>query len=166
MSERFTIRPAASPADLESVRELFREYERWLDANLCFQGFETEVASLPGRYAEPSGRLYVAHADGALAGCIGLRTLEPGVCEMKRLYVRDVARGLGLGRALARRVIEDGRTMGCRVMRLDTLRIEKMRTANVLYDALGFRDIPAYYDNPLPDVRYMELDLVAPAARA
>lgn len=165
MSERFTIRPATTAADLDAVRELFREYERWLDHNLCFQGFEQEVASLPGRYAAPSGRLYLADADGALAGCIGLRTLEPGMCEMKRLYVREAARGIGLGRALAMRVIEDGRAMGCRLMRLDTLRIEKMRASNRLYDAIGFRDIPAYYENPLPDVRYMELDLAAFASR-
>lgn len=150
---------AATAADLDDVRTLFREYERWLDHDLCFQGFEQELANLPGRYAPPSGRLYVARAGDALAGCGALREFAPGIAEMKRLYVRDSARGLGLGRALAQRVVDDARAIGYRAMRLDTLRIEKMLAANRLYERMGFVDIAAYYDNPLPDVRYMELDL-------
>lgn len=150
---------APSTAELDEVRALFREYEKWLDYDLCFQGFEAELAGLPGRYAPPSGRLWLAEVDDQLAGCVALRKIEPGICEMKRLYVRDCARGKGVGRALAQRVIDDARAIGYRAMRLDTLRIERMRSANALYDSLGFRDIEPYYANPLPDVRYMQLDL-------
>ncbi len=165
MGAPFTLR-AAQAADLDDVRTLFREYEAWLDYNLCFQGFEQELASLPGRYAPPPGRLYVAEANGALAGCIALRAIAPGTCEMKRLYVREAARGLGLGRALATRLVEDARAIGYRAMRLDTLRVPKMAAANRLYESMGFVDIPAYYDNPLPEVRFMELDLAAAPAPA
>ena len=147
-----------SANELDDVRALFREYEKWLDYDLCFQGFEAELAGLPGRYAPPSGRLWLAEVHGQLAGCVGLRSLDANVCEMKRLYVRDFARGKGVGRALAQRVLEDARAIGYRAMRLDTLP-DRMQAANALYDALGFREIPAYYDNPLPGVRYMELAL-------
>lgn len=153
----FTIR-AATDADLDGVRVLFREYHEWLGLDLCFQGFEAELAALPGRYAPPSGRLYVGEVNGALAGCIALREIEPGVSEMKRLYLRDGARGLGLGRSLAERVVADAREIGYACMRLDTIR-DRMRAANAIYESLGFRDIPAYYANPHVDVRYMELDL-------
>ena len=148
-----------SATELDEVRALFREYEKWLDYDLCFQGFEAELVGLPGRYAPPSGRLWLAEVDGKLAGCVGLRSIDPSTCEMKRLYVRDFARGHGVGRALAQRVLEDARAIGYRAMRLDTLRIERMRAANALYDSLGFHDIEAYYPNPLPDVRYMEIGL-------
>jgi GNAT superfamily N-acetyltransferase len=151
---------AAGMDDLDQVRALFREYEAWLAHDLCFQGFSTELATLPGRYAPPSGRLILAELDGALVGCVGLRALSPEVCEMKRLYVREAGRGHGVGRALAERCLEGARAVGYRAMRLDTLRIERMAPANRLYDSLGFRDIAAYYENPLPDVRYMELPLV------
>jgi GNAT superfamily N-acetyltransferase len=150
---------AATAADLDDVRTLFREYERWLGVDLCFQGFEAELANLPGRYAPPGGALVLAEVEGALAGCVALRESAPGIAEMKRLYVRDAARGHGAGRALAARVIAEARARGYRKLRLDTLRIERMHAANALYDALGLRDIPPYYANPLPDVRYMELDL-------
>jgi len=162
METPFTLRPAAA-ADLEAVRVLFREYEAWLDHDLCFQGFEAELAGLPGRYAPPSGRLWLAGVAGAAIGCVALRTIAPGVGEMKRLYVRDVARGTGAGRALANRVVEDARGMGLERMRLDTLRIPRMAAAQRLYESMGFTDIPAYYDNPLPGVRYMELALGAAA---
>jgi GNAT superfamily N-acetyltransferase len=151
---------AAGMGDLDDVRALFREYEAWLAHDLCFQGFSAELATLPGRYAPPSGRLILAELDGALVGCIALRALSPEVCEMKRLYVREAGRGHGVGRALAERCLEGARAVGYRAMRLDTLRIDRMAPANRLYDSLGFRDIAAYYENPLPDVRYMELPLV------
>jgi len=161
-----TLRPATTPSDLADVRTLFREYERWLGYDLCFQGFEAELAALPGKYAPPAGRLYLTDVDGALSGCIALRECAPGIAEMKRLYVREGSRGTGAGRALAQRIIADARAIGYRAMRLDTLRIPQMAAANRLYDALGFRDIAPYYANPLPDVRYMELELGAPGPRA
>ena len=159
MPAALTLRDATT-ADLDEVRTLFREYEAWLDFSLCFQGFEAELATLPGKYAPPTGRLLLAELDGRVAGAIGLREFEPGVCEMKRLYVRDFARGHRVGRALAERVVAEARAIGYRAMRLDTIR-ERMLPANRLYESLGFRDIPAYYANPLEGVRYMELDLTA-----
>jgi GNAT superfamily N-acetyltransferase len=164
VSAPFTLR-AATAADLDDVRTLFREYEAWLAHDLCFQGFEQELRDLPGKYAPPPGRLYLAEAGGRLAGCIALRECAPGICEMKRLFVRERARGLGLGRALAQRLIDDARAIGYHAMRLDTLP-DRMASANALYEALGFRDIPAYYANPLPGVRYMQLDLSTAARRA
>lgn len=150
----------ATAADLDDVRALFREYEAWLAHDLCFQGFEQELASLPGKYAPPQGRLLLAELGGRLAGVIALREFEPGVCEMKRLFVRDFARGHRVGRALAERLVAEAKAAGYRAMRLDTLP-EQMAPANTLYESLGFRDTSAYYANPLPGVRYMELDLGA-----
>ena len=163
MNASLTLRAAATPGDIEQVRALFREYEAWLAYDLCFQGFEAELASLPGKYAPPSGRLYLAEVDGALAGCVALREFSPGIAEMKRLYVRESARGAGVGRSLAVRLVADARAIGYAAMRLDTLRGGKMAAANRLYEALGFIDIPAYYANPLPEVRYMELALAVPS---
>lgn len=151
----------ATTADLDEVRALFREYEAWLDHDLCFQGFEAELASLPGKYAPPSGRLLLAELDGRLAGVVALRAFAPTVGEMKRLFVRDFARGHGLGRALAERLVAEAYAIGYTCIRLDTLP-DRMPAANALYDALGFREIPAYYSNPLPGVRYLERTLTSP----
>ena len=159
MNAALTLRDAVA-ADLDDVRALFREYEAWLQADLCFQGFEEELATLPGKYVPPRGRLLLAELDGRLAGVIALREFGPGVCEMKRLFVREFARGHRVGRALAERVVAEAKGAGYRAMRLDTMP-DRMGPANALYEALGFRDIPAYYANPIPDVRYMELDLTA-----
>jgi putative acetyltransferase len=159
MTAALTLRHATA-TDLDEVRALFREYEAWLDFNLCFQGFEEELVALPGKYAPPGGRLLLAELDGRLAGVIALRGLEPGVCEMKRLYVRAFARGHKVGRALAERLVAEAKAAGYRAMRLDTLP-DRMVPANTLYESLGFRDTSAYYANPLPGVRYMELDLTA-----
>jgi len=156
-SSAITIRPAG-PADLDLVRTLFREYQAWLGVDLCFQSFEEELASLPGRYAPPTGRLLLAEHAGAVVGVIASRQIEPGVCEMKRLFVRPAAHGLGIGRALAERLIDEARAAGFRAMRLDTI-ADRMGTAVTLYERLGFRDIPAYTHNPEPSVRYMELKL-------
>lgn len=157
-----TIRAAAA-ADLDEIRALFREYAAGLDFSLCFQDFDREVAALPGKYAPPAGRLLIAEIDGWIAGAIAMRALDAEACEMKRLYVRDVARGSGAGRALAERLVAEAKAAGYRVMRLDTLR-DRMAAANRLYESLGFRDIPPYYHNPLEGVRYMELDLAAVVA--
>lgn len=142
---------------LDDVRALFREYERSLDVNLCFQRFEEELQGLPGRYARPDGRLYLALAGGQPAGCAAFRRLNEGRCEMKRLYVRPQFRALGLGRALAERLVRDAIASNFRVMVLDTL--STMSGAQALYERLGFTDIPPYYENPLLGARYMGLKL-------
>lgn len=152
-----TIRIASSAADIELARTLFREYAAWLDVDLCFQGFEAELASLPAKYAAPEGSLLLAFEDGAPTGCIALRPLAEGVCEMKRLYVRPAFRGRGIGRALAERLLEDARRIGYRVMRLDTL--DKLNEAMALYESMGFRRVVPYYENPLPGVVFWEKEL-------
>lgn len=143
---------------LGEVRELFLEYAASLGISLCFQDFDEELASLPGRYAAPGGAILLADADGVAAGCVALRPLdEPGLCEMKRLYVRERFRELRLGRALAEAVIAKARETGYRAMRLDTL--PSMGRAIGLYEKLGFTDIAPYCENPHEGVRYLQLKL-------
>lgn len=161
---RIAIAPAAGAADMETIRVLFEEYQRWLGVDLCFQGFAEELATLPGKYAPPPGGLWLASVDGEVSGTVGFRPLRDGVCEMKRLWVRPAFRGLGLGRRLAETCVAAGRAAGYATMCLDTL--GHMTEAQALYESLGFREIPAYYDNPLDDVRYLELDLSAARPRA
>ncbi len=148
---------ASIPEAMRQVRELFREYADSLGFTLEFQDFDRELANLPGCYAPPGGALFLAHQNGAAVGCVGVRRLESDICEMKRLYVRPNGRGLGLGRRLALAAMNQGRAMGYTRMRLDTL--ASMVSANALYDALGFHEIPAYCHNPLPGVRYLECRL-------
>jgi ribosomal protein S18 acetylase RimI-like enzyme len=142
---------------LSQVRGLFEEYAASLGVDLCFQGFEEELAGLPGSYSPPSGRLLLAVQDDEAAGCVALRRMEQDVCEMKRLYVRPAFQGLGIGRMLVERVIEEARDAGYRRMRLDTL--PTMISARALYRRIGFHEIAPYRSNPVEGVTFLELDL-------
>jgi ribosomal protein S18 acetylase RimI-like enzyme len=156
------LRKAASAGDMESARRLFVDYATSLGFSLCFQNFDEELATLPGKYAPPSGEIILAEADGEAVGIVALRKLDSGVCEMKRLYVSPVQRGTGLGARLARAIIDAARAKGYGAMRLDTL--ESMAAAIALYQHLGFVEIAPYYNNPLPGARYFELKLHAHVA--
>jgi ribosomal protein S18 acetylase RimI-like enzyme len=151
------IKQATGPDDIQRARELLLEYAAWLRVDLCFQGFEQELAGLPGKYAPEQGRLLLASVDGEPAGCIALRPLESGIGEVKRLYVRPAFRGRGIAKKLAAELIAAARAAGYAGLRLDTL--EFMHEAAALYRSLGFVEIGAYYTNPLPAVVYMELNL-------
>ena len=146
--------PALTASDFDVARTLFREYQQWLDVDLCFQGFEEELATLPGRYAPPGGRLLLAWDGADAAGCAALRPLEEGICEMKRLFVRPGYRGCGLGRLLAARIVNEATAAGYAAMRLDTL--DSLVGAMRLYESLGFERRGPYYANPLPGVVYWE----------
>jgi ribosomal protein S18 acetylase RimI-like enzyme len=152
------IKQASTTSEIDAARDLFREYERWLGLDLCFQGFEEELSALPGKYAPPNGRLFLAYADDKLAGCVALRKLEPGTCEMKRLFVRDHFRGLRIGVLLIEKLIRTAREIGYEKMKLDTYPA-KMGRAVDLYRRYGFKEIPAYYDNPYDGVLFMEMSL-------
>ena len=149
---------AQSAAEIEQARTLFEEYAAGLGLSLCFQNFDKELADLPGRYASPNGRLLLAFVDDQLAGCVALRKIDDGVCEMKRLFVREDFRGQELGRRLIDAVIEAAREIGYRQMRLDTLPM-KMKSAIGLYRSLGFKEIEPYYENPVAGAMFMELTL-------
>ncbi len=153
-----TITKAETGEQITEAKTLFREYEAWLGMSLCFQDFENEVATLPGKYAMPGGRLYLAYVDENLAGCIALRRLEDDVCEMKRLFVRDGFRGQKIGVHLIEKVIAEAKKIGYKTMRLDTYP-PKMGKAVSIYESHGFVPIPPYYDNPPSDVLFMELAL-------
>jgi ribosomal protein S18 acetylase RimI-like enzyme len=143
---------------LDEIRTLFLEYARSLNFDLCFQNFDTELEQLPGIYGLPRGRLILCQVDGKSAGCIALRLLEPGICEMKRLFVRPEFRGKGLALKLTRHIISEARVIGYTAMRLDTIR-GIMDNAIKLYESVGFKEIPAYYNNPIPNAFFMELKL-------
>lgn len=149
--------PARSAEDLGHARKLFVEYAASLGVSLCFQDFDRELTALPGDYAPPAGRLLLAECDSQIAGCVALRKIEEGICEMKRLYVRPAFRGKTIGGALAQAIIAEARQIGYHSMRLDTL--PSMEAARALYDSLGFKRTAAYYHNPLEGVVYLELEL-------
>lgn len=150
-----------NPALLDLTREIFREYAASLSVDLCFQGFEQELAGLPGDYAAPNGVLLLAFVDGALAGCGALRPLPdadvPNACEMKRLFVRRAFRRFGLGRTLAQALMDRATEAGYSAMLLDTL--DEMEAARGLYESLGFVEVPPYYYNPIPGAHYLKVDL-------
>jgi GNAT superfamily N-acetyltransferase len=139
------------------ARELFCEYQKVIGVDLCFQGFEQELASLPGDYAPPFGRLLLAKLGNDTAGCVALRKLSDAACEMKRLFVRPAFKGKGVGRKLANAIIKEARGIGYMTIRLDTL--ASMNEAQTLYRSLGFKPIQAYNPNPLPGTLYFELEL-------
>lgn len=161
MSSPFTITPATTPSDLASAATLFRAYATALGQDLTFQNFTQELSTLPGKYSPPTGALLLAKTSttNEAIGCVALRPLPPdtGVCEMKRLYVSPAGRGTGVGKALAEAVIAEARRLGYASMKLDTL--ASLGPALRLYKALGFREIEAYYANPLEEVIYLELAL-------
>ena len=155
-----SIVPALSDAALLEARSLFREYATIPGVTPCVEDFEREVVSLPGLYAPPGGRLLLAMQvgggnSGEAMGCVALRSLEPNVCEMKRLYVRPTFRGSGAGRELVSSLIADARAIGYERMLLDTL--PSMTEAHKLYRTLGFREIPSYQKNPIPGALFFEL---------
>ncbi len=143
--------------DLENIKLLLGEYTRSLGIDLTFQNYVQELADLPGKYAPPGGRLYIAYANGAPAGCIGLRKFDAQSCEMKRLYVRDLFRGLKIGELLAEKVIGDAVAIGYQAMLLDTL--DSMKSAISLYKKLGFSEIGPYYSSPVADTHFLRLTL-------
>lgn len=165
-SPAIDIAPARLPQDLVAVRALFAEYIGQVGVDLSFQHVDAELAQLPGKYALPRGVILLARdGTGHGMGCVALRPWsQPGVCEIKRLYVRPAARGHALGRRLAEAVIAWASRAGYERMLLDTL--PSMQAARQLYAALGFQPVAPYYDNPVPGAAYMALDLQAPGAAA
>jgi putative acetyltransferase len=153
-----TFAQAESAAQAAQARELFLEYAQSLGFSLCFQNFDQELAELPGDYAPPEGRLLLAEYKNQVAGCVALHKVEPGICEMKRLYLRPQFRGQGLGRALADRIIAEARQIGYQRMRLDTVE-PVMKDAVAMYRKLGFKEIAPYRPNPIVGAMYMELEL-------
>ena len=147
-----------SVGEIDSARSIFKEYEGWLGINLCFQNFEKELAELPGEYVAPHGRLLLAMEDKRVAGCVALRKIGEGICEMKRLFVRAEYRGKGLGRTLVEAIVSEAGEIGYARMRLDTLP-GKMDEAIALYRSLGFTEIEPYYQNPVSGAKFMELEL-------
>jgi ribosomal protein S18 acetylase RimI-like enzyme len=151
------IRAATSDFDLDRMRDLIREYSRGLGAHVCFSDLERELAGLPGEYASPAGALLLAEVESQAAGCVALRPLGEGICELKRLYVRPAFRGMGVARQLTLTALETARQAGYRLLRLDTL--PTMEAAQRLYESLGFYDIPPYYENQIAGKRNMEVKL-------
>ena len=152
------MRQVESAKQVEQTRELFLEYGQSLGFSLCFQGFDKELAELPGDYAPPDGRLLLVEFEGQIAGCVALHRFDQRICEMKRLYLRPEFRGEGLGRVLVKRIIAEARSIGYERMRLDTVE-PVMKDAVAMYRRFGFREIAPYRVNPMAGTIYMELDL-------
>ena len=158
MPAPFELLVVTGEAEVDAVRGLLRKYAAWVGIDLSFQGFDAELAGLPGDYVAPWGTLVLGRIDGRAAGCIAVHPWDGGACEMKRLYVRPEAQGSGLGRALVNQAIAWSREAGYRRMVLDTL--PAMTAAQRMYERLGFRDIDPYRANPVPGARFMGLDLL------
>lgn len=156
----YIVSEAAAAADFAAGRALFEEYAAQLKIDLCFQGFAAELDQLAQIYAPPTGSLLLARRGDRPVGCGAIRRLSGQSCEMKRLYIRPADRGAKLGRVIAQALLVRARALGYTSVRLDTL--AEMIPARALYRSLGFREIAPYYDNPLPQVIYMELDLQTP----
>lgn len=158
---RIDVRPASGPGDMATVRELFLEYQSDIGIDLCFQGFDEELASLPGDYTSPLGGLFLAFVDDDAAGCCAFRPLPDSdyanACEMKRLFVRRAFRGFGLGRLLVEQILMQAKQSGYDAMLLDTL--SDMEAARQLYQEVGFEEVAPYYHNPLPGAHYLKVDL-------
>ena len=150
-----------TPEEMDAVRQIFQEYADSLNIDLEFQGFDSEIAGLPGDYAKPRGQILLAHVDGSIAGCCALRPLDdcdyPNAAEMKRLFVRKAFRGFGLGRQLAEAMLDAARQAGYDHVLLDTL--DDMEAARALYVDLGFESIEPYYHNPLQGAHYLKVNL-------
>jgi carbonic anhydrase len=157
MTTELRVLTASNTAELEQVRQFFRNYAAWLGVDLSYQGFADEVANLPGAYGEADGRLFYATFGGQPAGCVGIRRFSEGVCEMKRLYVDPAFRGHGVGRKLALAAIKAAHELGYRRILLDT--VPSMRIAVKLYRELGFSEAPAYYPSPVEGTIFLTLDL-------
>ena len=152
------LRQVHSDDDIQLARQLFKEYETAIGVSLCFQSFDQELSNLPGEYAPPSGRLFLAFIDDQPVGCIALRNKSESICEMKRLFLRSEARGKHVGRRLVETIIDEARSIGYESIRLDTMP-GKMDAAIALYRSLGFEEIAAYYHTPIGDTLFMELKL-------
>ncbi|MBC8023990.1 MAG: GNAT family N-acetyltransferase [Burkholderiales bacterium] len=161
-SSGFGVAEALDAPSVDACRALFAEYQEGLGVSLCFQGFEQELATLPGAYARPRGRLLLARIVGEPAGCVAMRALSEHDAEMKRLYIRAPYRGMGLGRVLAECAVDEARALGYSTLKLDTL--PGMAEAQHLYRELGFIDCAPYNDNPVAGVRYMSLTLAKPVS--
>jgi len=142
---------------IKEVKHLFLEYVQSLEMDLDFQNFETELKNLPGKYGLPDGVLILALVDGKAAGCIALHKISKNICEMKRLYVREDYRGLGIGKRLVNMIIEEAIKLNYHYIRLDTLPM--MKKAQDLYESIGFYDIEPYRYNPIKGSRFMELNI-------
>ncbi|HEX3010846.1 MAG TPA: GNAT family N-acetyltransferase [Syntrophomonadaceae bacterium] len=152
---KIIIKPAYD--EIENIKTLFKEYKQMLGVNLDFQNYEQELDQLPGKYALPNGRLYIACNDDKAIGCIALRKINGAACEMKRLYVRPEFRGHKIGQMLAEQILADAAKLKYKYILLDTL--TKLKSAVILYKKLGFYEIEPYYQNPLENVIYMRLEL-------
>lgn len=156
MSE-YCIRVCSSKDDFEIAKNLTKDYMNWLGIDLCFQNIDKEFRDFENMYGGSKGCfLYIIHKE-EVAGGVGLRFFDKGICEMKRLFVYEDFRGKGYGKSLCKAIVEKARTLGYDKMVLDT--VQKLKAANFMYESMGFVDIPPYYDNPEETVRYMGLDL-------